>query len=96
MTRTSFKSFCASTGVTAVSPVRSNTNGYPFVTILRGNEAENLYFSINASSDVSDGQDIKSIANDLFVTDTINATGEPRQKLSFRGNSAYTNIDDLF
>jgi hypothetical protein len=96
MERTTFKSYCASTGVTAVSPVRQNVNGYPFVTVLRGAEAENVYFSIKASADVVEGTDIKSIASDLFIAHTINAAGEPRTKLSFRGDSIYVDIADLF
>jgi hypothetical protein len=98
MARISFASYCTNTGVTTVCPsVRENTNGYPFITVLRGNVAENIYFGIDASSEVSLGQDTKSIAKNLFVVDTINAGGESRTKLSFKNaDNAYYDINDLF
>lgn len=96
----SLKSFIAATGVTAVFPaIRQNSNGYPFITVLRGSgdaNAENIYFSIKASAEVSEGQQLKSIAKDLLVSNTVNAAGESRLKLHFQGESAYVAADSLF
>ena len=91
-----FAEFCKENGVTSVhGAVRVNTNNYPFITVLRGNDAENIYFSKNASNEVSEGSDVTSIAKQLFVTETVNAAGESRTKLSFnKGN--YIDIADLF
>jgi len=95
-TMKTFAEFCQENGVTAVhGAVRVNTNNYPFITVLRGNDAENIYFSKNASNEVSEGSDVTSIAKQLFVTETVNAAGESRTKLSFnKGN--YIDIADLF
>jgi hypothetical protein len=91
-----FAEFCKTNGITAINNnVRVNTNGYPFITVLRGSDAENIYFSKNASSEVAEGSDVPSIAKSLYIVETVNAVGEPRIKLSFnKGN--YTNIADLF
>lgn len=98
MERISLKKFVAEEGITALcKSVRENTNKYPFITVLRGNEAENLYFSIKASAQVTAGQDISSIAKDLYVVrDITNADGESRIKLSFEGNSNYVDASALF
>lgn len=100
MERSTFKSFIAAQGITAVAPaIRQNTNGYPFITVLRGSgpeSAENIYFSVKASAEVSEGQAVKSIAKDLYVVNTLNAAGEARTKLSFAGESSYLGVDELF
>ena len=97
MEKVSFKSWCKSQGVTAVHNVlRENTNNFPYLTVLRGSDAENIYFSVNASAEVTAGQQTASIASELYVADTINAAGEARIKLCFQGNSTYTSIEDLF
>lgn len=97
MNRQSLKSYCTGTGVTAINPlVRTNANGYPFITILRGDVAENLYFSKKASAEVDLGMDIKAQLPELYVVETINAAGESRTKLSFRGESSYVDVADLF
>lgn len=91
----SLKTFAQSEGITAFSAVvRANVNGYPFVTALRGSDAENIYFSKNASAQISEGQSFKSIAKDLYVVKVENAAGEMRTKLSF--NSTYEDLDSLF
>ena len=95
--RSTFKSFCQAEGITAIhKSIRVNTNGYPFVTVLRGSEAENIYFSKKASAEVAEGQSVKSIAKDLFTNVAVNQAGESRTKLSFAGNSSYDDIDDMF
>jgi hypothetical protein len=98
MERQSLKSYVQSTEITSIcKSVRENTNGYPFITVLRGSDAENIYFSIKASAQVTAGQDITTIAKDLYVvTDIQNEAGESRTKLSFEGNSNYVDASELF
>ena len=90
-----FKSYCESTGVTSVSKaIRKNTNGYPFITILRGSDAENIYFAKTIASEI--GSEVtRELAGKLYVMQTTNASGEERIKLCF-ANSAYQTLDDLF
>jgi len=95
ISRMSLKSYVAQEGVTAISNVKSNTNGYPYVTIVTDVGADNLYFSKKASSKVSAGDLIKSFAKDLFVVACQNAQGEDRLKLSFNSED-YSGVDDLF
>lgn len=96
MNYTKLGTFAKTSGITAVAKtVRINTNGYPFLTMLRGNDAENLYFSKSAAALVTEGTVTASIAKELFVVDAKNAAGETRTKLTFN-NSNYADIDDLF
>lgn len=91
-----FKDFCKSNNITAINKtVNVNSNGYPFITVLRGKLAENVYFSKNASTQVNKGDAVKDIASQLFVAETANADGEVRMKLTFN-NSSYESIDDMF
>lgn len=97
VTRVTFKAFCAAEGITAIhKTIRTNSNGYPFITVLRGADAENIYFSKKASAEVAEGELVKSIASELFVNTAVNANKEQRTKLSFAGNSTYEDIDDMF
>lgn len=89
------KEFCTQEGIGSISNVRKNTNGYPFVTVLRGTDAENIYFSKKAALKVADADPIKGIAKDLFVVNTINSAGEERLKLTFTGED-YASVEDLF
>ena len=90
-----FKQYCIDTKVTSiVKSIKSNTNGYPFITVLRNDKAENIYFSKNANAEVAEGMDVKSIANSLFVANTINGDGEARTKLSFK--NSYESMEDMF
>lgn len=97
VTRVTFKAFCAAEGITAIhKTIRENTNKYPYVTVLRGGDAENIYFSKKASAEVAEGQSVKSIASQLFINVAVNAQGESRTKLSFAGNSTYEDVMDMF
>ena len=96
ISRITFKAFCQNEGITAIhKTIRKNANGYPFITVLRGAEAENIYFSKKASAEVSEGEIVKAIASQLFVNFAVNQEGESRTKLSFAGNS-YEDINDMF
>ena len=97
MTRETFKSWCKLNGVTSINKeIRTNTNGYPFITILRDKDAENIYFGRKSAAKVELGDSVKAIANDLYVTIAVNADGQPRTKLSFDGVSSYEDLDSMF
>lgn len=97
ITRISFREFCKAEGITSIhKTIRVNKNGYPFVTVLRGSDAENIYFSKKAAAEVAEGESVKSVANSLYINTATNAEGESRTKLSFAGNSSYEDINDMF
>ena len=91
------KSYCVEQGFTAVSPsIRENANGYPFITLLKGKDAENIYFGVEASSEVSAGTPTTEVFAKLYVTTVENKDGESRVKLTFKeGKSTYLDIADL-
>lgn len=107
MTRQPFTTYRDNTGVTSVNPlVKVNTNGYPFLSVLRGtgkDSCENIMFSIKASAklyaDLPEGvtspQGVKITSEGLYVVETINAKGEARTKLSFEGDSNYIDAEDF-
>ena len=95
MTYRTFRQYCIESGVTSIAKsIKSNTNGYPFITVLRNDKAENIYFSKSASAEVTEGLATKSIANSLYVADTINGEGEARTKLSFK--NSYEDMGSMF
>ena len=97
MERTTLSQWCQDTGVTAIAKaVRENSNGYPFLTVLRGSSAENIYFSKAASQKVASGEETTPLLEELFVVHTQNALGEPRVKLSFGGESSYIDVASLW
>ena len=60
------------------------------------NEAENIYFSVNAGSQVAVGQVITpDFLKSLQVATTVNAKGEERVKLCFKGESRRINIQEF-
>lgn len=92
-----FQSYCRRTGVTSINKeVNTNANKYPFITILRGNVSENIYFGRKSAAKIELGDAVKSIAKSLFVTEAVNASGQIRTKLSFSGESTYSDVDDMF
>ena len=97
MDYSTFKSYCQQTGVTSIhKTIRTNSNGYPFITVLRGSVAENVYLSKASGAKVAEGSSVKDIAKDLFVTIAPNADGESRTKLFFAGDSSYEAMEDMF
>lgn len=95
---TKLQEFCTSNGVTGISKVRTNTNGYPFLTFLSSKfegGAENIYFSKNSSKTVAEGAEPKSLGlAKFYVANTTNEAGEPRLKLT--NNSEYSSVEELF
>ena len=91
----SFEEWCKAEGVTAVHPkVRTNMNGYPFMTVLRGSDAENIYFSKTAGEDLVEDEIIPN-PKGLRVAETVNADGEMRLKLTW-GGGEYISIIEFF
>lgn len=78
------KEYCESKGFKQIVPaVRVNTNGYPFITFIDGNnEAENVYFSKAAANAVNAGTPVtKDMLKIYQIGVTTNAEGEERVKL---------------
>ena len=84
-------------GLSEIVPkIRTNSNGYPYVTFINSaNIATNIYFTVNSSDTVSEGQDLREIAKDLQIVFVVNSDGEQRIKLSRKSTSRLT-IEDLF
>lgn len=96
MARITAKAFAAQQGFNMVSKVRKNTNGYLFVTFLSSedpNHVENIYFGVRFAEEggYKEGDNIK-IA-ELFVTDTVNASGETRWKLTDKDGDAVATLE---
>jgi hypothetical protein len=89
--------FCATNKVSAISQVRVNENGYPFLTFLSPNfegGAQNIYFSKSNAMKVKVGDNPKDLGlKDYVLKTTTNAQGEERLKLT---TGQYVNVDDLF
>jgi hypothetical protein len=95
---TPVKQFVADNAVTAISQVRTNENGYPFLTLLSAKfegGAQNIYFSKTCALKVKLGQNPKELGlADYNVVEATNAAGETRLKLT--NNTDYVKVDDLF
>ena len=78
--------------------VRTNANGYPFVTFFsKDNIADNVYFAKTISDRFKAGQPVnKALFADLQIGMTTNADGEQRVKLIPIGASTRLAVDDLF
>jgi hypothetical protein len=80
----SIAEFAKSKGIVSITPkVRANTNGFPYVTMINGNnEAENVYFSKAAATKVAADMPVTTDmlkAHQIGVTH--NEAGEERIKL---------------
>jgi hypothetical protein len=89
--------FCATNKVSALSSVRVNENGYPFLTLLSPEfegGAQNIYFSKSVAMQVKVGTTPKELGlKDYVIATTTNAAGETRLKLS---KTQYVSVEDLF
>lgn len=90
------KEFMLSNGLTVSPVVRTNTNGYPFVTFINSaNVAENVYFSKTSALSVSAGTPVtKELFKCYQIGNVVNSAGESRIKLI--GNSERLTVSDLF
>lgn len=94
MGRIPVKEFAAQNGFNMISKVRANAKGYMYVTFIDSNNpehVENVYFGVRFSEEggYSVGDTLKALS--LFVTNTTNAQGEDRLKITDReGDAAAT------
>ncbi len=94
----SIKDFVSQNKFTQIRKVvGKNVNGYPYLTFINGNnEAENVYFSINAAQFVDGGQLVTAeLLKEHQVVETKNAAGETRLKISLKGESMRLDLADL-
>jgi hypothetical protein len=83
--------------ITNISPVRVNSSGYAYITVINGDKASNLYFGKRSAEKVAVGQQLgaEELKNAQFVLST-NAAGEQRLKISLNGESSYTDLTSIF
>ena len=96
---TPLKAWALANGFTAVHPeVRTNKNGYPFLTFIKpdgkgGNIGENVYFSKPASDTaIGMGKITASDREQMLACEVTNEDGEKRVKLAFAGENSYEAI----
>jgi len=84
--------------VSNISELRENQNGYPFVTLLKNNRSQNIYFGKSTSEKVLDnfkvGEKILAFLKECNVVKTKNAEGETRFKIS-HSTSPYSSEAEL-
>lgn len=95
MARLTVPEFAKQNGFNMVSKVRKNTSGYLFATFLSSddpNHTENIYFGVRFAEEggYKEGDVLK--LTDLFVTDTVNAAGETRLKLTDKEGDAVATL----
>ena len=103
MKKISLKKLVQDRVVTNISALRTNINGYPYVTMLTGSKSQNVYFGQKTAEVVSDtfsvDDNILSFLADAEVIQTVNEAGETRFKLSKNAGSDYateTAMADVF
>jgi hypothetical protein len=85
--------------VNYVKTVRTNTNGYCYVTFVNEtNEATNVYLSRKLGEEISEGDSVVEMfkTHECAVFEVVNADGETRIKLGSRSESLRGSIEDLF
>ena len=95
----SVKQFCTEQGfVQIVKRVRSNANGYCFLTFITAdNKAENVYFSKALDELTAEGTSVtKDYLSDKEIAIVTNSSGEIRWKVCSKGGSLRADVDDLF
>ena len=103
MKKISLKKLVQDRVVTNISALRTNINGYPYVTMLVGNKSQNVYFGQKTAGIVSNtfsvDDNILSFLADAEIIQTVNEAGETRFKLSKNAGSDYateTAMADVF
>lgn len=98
----SVKAFLNDNALKIYPKLRTNVNGYPFITTLdpsgtKGENAENIYLSKGLSEklDLEEGDSL-SFLKDCVVTEFTYASGEVRMKVCAKGEGGYVDADDLF
>lgn len=94
--RNSLKSYCETKGYDMVSRVRANVNGYKYVTLIDSQnpgEPENLYLGQRYSETVEVNDSLP--IGELFVSETLNAAGETRLKLTDKRGDARATLEAM-
>lgn len=90
----SFKELVRNKVITGASALRVNESGYPYLTLLRGSMASNVYFGKNSAAIILAKYKVGDIVNtELTKSDivlTVNTDGEERFKISLSENTKYT------
>jgi len=97
------KSLVQSGVITAISPLRVNTSGYPYITFLQGNKPNNVYFSKKASLVINGtfekGDNIVTFLKnaEIVQTEVTEENGDVRVrfKISTPGASEYSSTAEL-
>lgn len=95
----SIKEFCTEQGfVQIVKKVKSNANGYCFLTFITAdNKAENVYLSKALDELTAEGTVVdKNYLSDKEIALVLNSSGEIRYKVCSKGESLRADVDDLF
>ena len=84
MSRQTLIAFAKEQGFNAVSEVRTNSNGYKYMTLLdsKTGNSENIYLGVRYAETVTKGTKVDP--KTLFIQDTTNADGASRYKISDR------------
>lgn len=85
--------------VTDISLLHYNKSGYPFVTLLKGNKPNNVYFSLKTAEVINnhfkEKDNVISILKNANICQTTNEEGEVRFKLSISETSNYVSKEEL-
>ena len=85
--------------VTDISLLHYNKSGYPFVTLLKGNKPNNVYFSLKSAEVINnhfkEKDNVISILKNANICQTTNEEGEVRFKLSTSESSNYVSQAEL-
>lgn len=85
--------------VTDISLLHYNKSGYPFVTLLKGNKPNNVYFSLKTAEVINnhfkEKDNVISILKNANICQTTNEEGEVRFKLSISETSNYVSKAEL-
>lgn len=86
-----------------IGKLRVNTNGYPFVTLIKGKKALNLYFGQKTAKVILATFNVGDIITPALANAEVvfaeNEQGENRYKISLSGASNYTTkaeMEDVF
>lgn len=80
-----------------ISAVRVNSNGYKYITFLKGSAATNVYLGRKTAEILEEGDVITpELAKDAVVILATNAAGEPRLKFSINAGGTYSDVTSLF
>ena len=82
-----------------ISPVRSNTNGYLYCTVISADgRVQNIYFGQRSSEQVVEGERLsQQQLQSIELVAAVNAAGETRVKISLPGDAGdYTNVAAMF